>query len=1157
VDLDDLDAAFEQLEKTVAPKILRYYKTTCPLGHQADVMYVFWVKKVTCVGCGQDVHLFPSFRLASRKDSHTVFCPSRYHIFQVDDANDEARCEECGHAFVPGEGYTSRGYYTCPACGQRERVLDAVRRKEGPPEAEMFAIEYYCRTCEREGYDRRGYKPADDEDLALFDEAKAEFERQKDELLFPRQRVPHGMKTRDLLNYGYEYWHQMFNERQLLCLSTLLKEILNIRDENAQELMLLTLSDSLDYSNMLVSYHTTRFQSGHLFARHAYWVTSVPLENNPWGTDIGAGTFIAKFAKTKAGLTYALRPFERDGSAKKKVGDTAAAKLVQTVESLKSDGAALLRAQTAEDLSFIPDGSVDAVVTDPPYCLAPGTLIFTSGGYKPIEAIQVGDEVLSHKGRFCRVTKVYRREYSGELITIKVAHFNEPLRITPNHEVRVWRPTGWEWVPAGDIEADDSLMLPTLAVHQDVDTIRLSEHLPDYYCDGEYLYYEKLRKETVELRASIAAAMPIARGELKAISQEAGIPYRVAARLHSELKQGRKPQYKMQDAIAVDESFMRLVGYYLADGSASVRSDRGTLTFSFGHHEAAFVEDLKTLMEKALQVQTGKPISQPSAGYNIPVHSKPLAEFFQQTFGHEARQKHLPAWMLYLPDEKLAALVTGYWRGDGSKNRIEYRATTTSPYLAGQLKMILQRLGIAARVFHDSRDHRGLIDGRVIAGKDNFQLIIGGPGRERMAALLGETHPFVPKVRKPGKGAFVDGSYILPIQAIERELYDGMVYNLETEDHSYTTACGCVHNCDNVMYAELADFFYVWLRLALKDRYPAFEADYSPKAREIVKNDAQDKDEAFFFRGLTRVFRECNRVLKDDGLFVFTFHHKETWAWKSVLQAIVDAGFYVTAVYPIHSEMRTSTHLLESRGVSYDIPFVCRKRRGDGQAVSWEALKDEIYFAAQESVERIKTSGRSISDADLFVIVMGRCLELYSKHWPNVLKEGQQVDVDQAVDDLDDLVDSLIKSYELKLLPASLDDTTKLYLLYIAGQKTVSADELRKRLVTGGGSLDVFTKREYLLTRRKQMTVATPGQRMAFVVREMERDRDLPLVDIAHHLYATYKAGQPVQWLLGRWTRDELVAVLEHLYRKSGDRVWRSLAELTRSALAPTTKPLL
>ena len=369
VDLDALDAAFKQLKRTIAPKILHYYRTTCPLGHQADVMYVFWVKKVTCVGCGQDVRLFPSFRLASHKDNHTVFCPSCYHIFQVGNADNKTHCEECGHAFVPGKGYSSEGYYTCPSCGQREQVLDAVRRREGPLEAEMFAIEYYCPTCKREGYDQRGYKPTSAEDLALFAEAKAEFERRKDELLFPRQKIPQGMKTKDLLNYGYKYWHQMFNERQLLCVSMLLREILNIQSEDEQELMLLTLSDSLDYSNMLVSYHTTRFQSGHLFARHAYWVTNVPLENNIWGANIGAGTFITKFAKTRAGLTYALSPFERDGKEQRRVGDIVAARLVRDVESLHSgDGSTLLRAQTAEDLSFIPDSSVDAVVTDPPYC---------------------------------------------------------------------------------------------------------------------------------------------------------------------------------------------------------------------------------------------------------------------------------------------------------------------------------------------------------------------------------------------------------------------------------------------------------------------------------------------------------------------------------------------------------------------------------------------------------------------------------------------------------------------------------------------------------------------------------------------------------------------------------------------------------------------
>ncbi len=730
VDLDALDEAFKQLQKTVSPKILHYYRTTCPLGHEADVMYVFWVKKVTCVGCGQEVRLFPSFRLASKGEQHTVFCPQCYRIFQVTSLEDETECDECGHAFVPAKGYSKRGYYTCPACGQRERVLDAVRRKEGPPEAEMFALEYYCPTCEREGYDRRGYKPVTAEDLALFAEAKAEFERRKHELPYPRQKIPvEGRSDPRPVNHGYQYWHQMFNERQLLCLGMLLEEILWIADENLRELMLVAFSNCLDGNNMLARYHLTGRKLEEMFSRHAFWPNPCPAENNVWGTKFGKGSFARRFGLVRRAKQYAARPFERDGKVKRRTGDVVAAELVDDLALLQSDGNALLKTQTAEDLSFIADGSVDVVVTDPPYC-------------------------------------------------------------------------------------------------------------------------------------------------------------------------------------------------------------------------------------------------------------------------------------------------------------------------------------------------------------------------------------------------------------------------------------------DNVMYAELADFFYVWLRLALKDKYPVFQPAFVPKAREIVKNEAQGKDEDFFFRGLTRAFRECNRVLKDDGLFVFTFHHAQTWAWKAVLNSILEAGFYVTCVYPVHAEMKTSTHIMEG-GISYDIPFVCRKRGGDGQPVGWEALKDEIYFAAQESVERLKTSRRAISDADLFVIAMGRCLELYSKHWPNVLKEGQRVDVDQAVEDLDGLVDSLIKSYELKLLPASLDEVTKLYLLYIAGQKTVSADELRKRLVTGGGSLDVFTKRQYLLTKRKQMKVATPSERVEFIERELERRGALPLIDVAHHLYATYKSGQPVQWFLGRWTREELLAVLEHLYRKSGDRVWRNLAELARSSLAPATERLL
>ncbi|KKK87148.1 hypothetical protein LCGC14_2756130, partial [marine sediment metagenome] len=84
---------------------------------------------------------------------------------------------------------------------------------------------------------------------------------------------------------------------------------------------------------------------------------------------------------------------------------------------------------------------------------------------------------------------------------------------------------------------------------------------------------------------------------------------------------------------------------------------------------------------------------------------------------------------------------------------------------------------------------------------------------------------------------------------------------------------------DNVMYSELSDFFYVWLRLGLKENYGNFRSELTPKRAEIVKNKYQNKGNKEFIEGLTRVFRECYEKLKDEGLFVFTFHHggKEAW----------------------------------------------------------------------------------------------------------------------------------------------------------------------------------------------------------------------------------------------------------------------------------------
>ncbi len=106
-------------------------------------------------------------------------------------------------------------------------------------------------------------------------------------------------------------------------------------------------------------------------------------------------------------------------------------------------------------------------------------------------------------------------------------------------------------------------------------------------------------------------------------------------------------------------------------------------------------------------------------------------------------------------------------------------------------------------------------------------------------------------------------------------------------------------------YAELADFFHVWLRLPLKDKYPeVFTAEYTPKALEAVASRARhpDNPDAFYQKILTECWREAGRILKPGGILAFTFHHSEDEPWVAVLESLFEAGFYLQAAYPIRSD---------------------------------------------------------------------------------------------------------------------------------------------------------------------------------------------------------------------------------------------------------------
>lgn len=173
---------------------------------------------------------------------------------------------------------------------------------------------------------------------------------------------------------------------------------------------------------------------------------------------------------------------------------------------------------------------------------------------------------------------------------------------------------------------------------------------------------------------------------------------------------------------------------------------------------------------------------------------------------------------------------------------------------------------------------------------------------------------------------------------------------------------------DNVHYSQLADFFHVWQRHLLGTAGTR-GADTTRALAEV-----QDEDEAAFTRKLAAVFVECHRVLKGDGVMVFTYHHSRQEGWSSVLDAVMRSGFRVVAAHPIKAEMAVAMPKTQAKEpIDLDIILVCRKRV-PGDPASGHDAGTSIADCARKQIARLAGRGRRLSRNDVRVIVMAQAL---------------------------------------------------------------------------------------------------------------------------------------------------------------------------------------
>jgi putative DNA methylase len=189
---------------------------------------------------------------------------------------------------------------------------------------------------------------------------------------------------------------------------------------------------------------------------------------------------------------------------------------------------------------------------------------------------------------------------------------------------------------------------------------------------------------------------------------------------------------------------------------------------------------------------------------------------------------------------------------------------------------------------------------------------------------------------------------------------------------------------DAVPYADLSDFFYVWLKRTLPPSFTAnFSNELTPKDEECIVDEVKGKDKAYFERTMGQAMAECRRITAPDGIGVIVFAHKSTAGWESQLQAMIDAGLSITGSWAIDTERQVKLNTIDRAFLGSSIHLVCRPRENpDGtlreEIGDWRDILQELPLRIKEWMPRLTEQG--VVGADAIFACLGPALEIFSRY---------------------------------------------------------------------------------------------------------------------------------------------------------------------------------
>ena len=248
------------------------------------------------------------------------------------------------------------------------------------------------------------------------------------------------------------------------------------------------------------------------------------------------------------------------------------------------------------------------------------------------------------------------------------------------------------------------------------------------------------------------------------------------------------------------------------------------------------------------------------------------------------------------------------------------------------------------------------------------------------------------------------------IQAL-KNLQQGQIHQADATDHPLPDQAANIWFTDPpyydaVPYADLSDFFLVWLKRILP-RHPLLadpfnpENPLSPKRFEAVLDETKEvngrvKNRLWFEETMGRAFKQGRRVLTEEGIGAVVFAHKTTEGWEALLSGMISGGWTITGSWPIATERPGRPRAFDSAALATSVHLICRPRPNDAEVGEWAGVLRELPGRVGDWMQRLQKEG--VRGADLVFACIGPALEIYSRYSGVETPEGRRVELPEYLE---------------------------------------------------------------------------------------------------------------------------------------------------------------